>query len=79
MFLSSKLCQWQNQRINLTIEFVYDTITNAPSIFQIVIMLINEQEQIEPYHEQIIYVPERDYRTKFNIYLLYPDRPKISW
>ncbi len=72
-------CQWQNQRINLTIEFVYGTITNASFIFEIVIMLINEQEEIEPYDEQIIYVPARHCRTKFNIYLLYPDRPKISW
>ncbi|CAF2695456.1 unnamed protein product [Rotaria sp. Silwood2] len=69
-------CQWQNQRISLTIQFLYANITNPISIFQVIIMIINEEEDIEPYHEQIIYVPKRDCTTKFNIYLLYPNRPK---
>ncbi|CAF4219199.1 unnamed protein product, partial [Adineta steineri] len=39
-------------------------------------MLIDDQETIYPYHEQITYVPKRDCQKKFNIYLLYPHRPK---
>ncbi|CAF4357142.1 unnamed protein product, partial [Didymodactylos carnosus] len=44
----------------------------------IIIMLIDEQRQIAPYHEQIIYVHKRDCGTKFNIYLPYPHQPKHS-
>ncbi|CAF4792239.1 unnamed protein product, partial [Rotaria sp. Silwood2] len=40
------------------------------------IMLIDENGQITPYFEQITYMPSRDCDTKFNIYLLYPNRPK---
>jgi len=39
-------------------------------------MLIDQSGEIVRNAEQIIYVPNRDCNTKYNIYLLYPDRPK---
>ncbi|CAF2505877.1 unnamed protein product [Rotaria sp. Silwood2] len=71
-------CQWQNQRISLTFQLVYHTTKFGISVFQVIIMLIDEQRQITSYHEQITYVPKRDCGTKFNIYLLYPYQPKNS-
>ncbi|CAF1503226.1 unnamed protein product [Adineta ricciae] len=71
-------CQWQNQRISLTIQLIYRNSTYIISVFQLIITLIDEQGQIGPYHEQLTYVPKRDCGTKFNIYLLYPDKPKNS-
>ncbi|CAF1380778.1 unnamed protein product [Adineta ricciae] len=39
-------------------------------------MLIDQHGQIAPYHERLTYVPDRDCKAKYNLYLLYPDRPK---
>ncbi|CAF4688524.1 unnamed protein product [Rotaria sp. Silwood1] len=69
-------CQWQNQRISLTLQLVHRAETYTIAIFQVIIMLIDERRQITSYHEQITYVPKRDCGTKFNIYLLYPNQPK---
>ncbi|CAF1222459.1 unnamed protein product [Adineta steineri] len=69
-------CHLQNQRISLTLQLIYRTITDNIHSFQLVIMLIDDQETVYPYHEQITYVPKRDCQKKFNIYLLYPRRPK---
>ncbi|CAF3580012.1 unnamed protein product [Rotaria sp. Silwood1] len=41
-------------------------------------MLIDEQGNIAPNHKQITYIPAHHCSTKFNIYLLYPHRPKHS-
>ncbi|CAF1479735.1 unnamed protein product [Adineta ricciae] len=72
-----KRCQWQNQRISLTLQFIYQTnASNAGSIFQLVITLIDQQKYVTSYHEQILYIPEENCDTKFNIYLLYPTKPK---
>ncbi|CAF3857072.1 unnamed protein product, partial [Rotaria sordida] len=69
-------CQWQNQRISLTLQLAYRTVSYTIAVFQIIILLIDEQRQISSYYEQITYVPKRDCDTKFNLYILYPDRPK---
>ncbi|CAF2543175.1 unnamed protein product [Rotaria sp. Silwood2] len=71
-------CQWQSQRVSLTLQFRTQTIIAPPVIFQLIIMLIDEQGNIAPNHEQITYMPAYDCNTKFNIYLLYPYRPKYS-
>ncbi|CAF1125379.1 unnamed protein product [Adineta steineri] len=71
-------CQWQNQRISLTLQFIYHSSIYLISIFQILIMIVDQQREISSYHEQIKYVPKRDCNTKFNLYLLYPDQPKNS-
>ncbi|UJR07008.1 hypothetical protein I4U23_011297 [Adineta vaga] len=69
-------CQWQNQRISLTIQLVWRSMTFQMTIFELIIMLIDEHGQIEAYYERITYMPDRDCNTKYNLYLLYPDRPK---
>jgi hypothetical protein len=68
------LCQYQNQRISLTIQ------VRASFDFQIQFAIIitlrdNQQNFIESY-DQMNYLYERDCRKKFNIYLLYSTRPK---
>ncbi|CAF4675885.1 unnamed protein product, partial [Rotaria sp. Silwood2] len=62
-------CQWQNQRVSLTVQLVRRAHTYTIAVFQIIIMLINEQRQITSYHEQIMYSPKRDCGTKYNLYL----------
>ncbi|CAF3945990.1 unnamed protein product [Rotaria sordida] len=69
-------CQWQNQRISLTLQFLWRSTASITVIFQVIIMLIDENGQIAPNFEQITYMSSRDCNTKFNIYLLYPNRPK---
>lgn len=69
-------CQWQNQRISLTLRLVARSATSSNIVFQVVIMLIDENGSIAPYHEQIQFMPFRDCNAKFHTYLLYPDRPK---
>lgn len=71
-------CQWQNQRVSLTLQFIYRTPTYFLPVFQIIIMLINEQHEIASHVEHVIYIPKHDCGIKFNIYLLYLDQPKNS-
>ena len=69
-------CQWQNQRVSLTLKLAYRTSTLANVVFQLIIMLIDEDGHILSDHEQITFIPSRHCNTKFNSYLLYPHRPK---
>ncbi|CAF1195873.1 unnamed protein product [Adineta ricciae] len=69
-------CQWQNQRVSLTIQIVWRSVTFQMAIFELIIMLINEYGQIGSYHERITHMPARECNKKYNLYLLYPDRPK---
>ncbi|CAF3030132.1 unnamed protein product [Rotaria sp. Silwood2] len=64
-------CQWQNQRVGLTVQLVHRADTYTIAVFQIIIMLIYEQRPIASYHEQIMYAPKRDCGTKYNLSLLY--------
>ena len=69
-------CQWQNQRISLTLQFIWRSTASTNLIFQAMIVLVDEYGHIAPYHEEITYIPSQDCDAKFNIYLLYPDQPK---
>ncbi|CAF4904298.1 unnamed protein product, partial [Rotaria socialis] len=69
-------CQWQNQRVSLTLQFIWRNLASTHVLFQAIIMMIDENERIAPNYEQITYMHSRDCDTKFNIYLLYPNRPK---
>ncbi|UJR12680.1 hypothetical protein I4U23_016854 [Adineta vaga] len=69
-------CQWQNQRISLTLRLSFHSSILVNIAFQLIIILIDEFEQILINHEQITFVPIRDCNTEFNIYLLYPHRSK---
>ncbi|CAF5093305.1 unnamed protein product, partial [Rotaria sp. Silwood1] len=69
-------CQYQNQRVSLTIKF--QTLSDSLStLFAIIISLIDDSEQrIIHSHEQFTYLSIRDCKSKFNFYLLYSTRPK---
>jgi hypothetical protein len=69
-------CEWQNQRISLTLQLIWRSSESSIVIFQLIIMIIDEYGQILPSSDQLTYMPTRDCNTKFNIYLLYPNRPK---
>ncbi|CAF3051659.1 unnamed protein product [Rotaria sp. Silwood2] len=70
------ICQYQNQRVSLTIQF--RALSDSYSIvFAIIVTLIDDSEQrtIHSY-EKLTYLSIRDCKVKFNIYLLYSTRPK---
>jgi len=69
-------CQYQNQRVSLTIKF-RALASSRQILFAIIIMLIDDSEQqIVQSYEQLTYLSASDCQTKFNIYLLYSTRPK---
>ncbi|CAF3605898.1 unnamed protein product [Adineta steineri] len=69
-------CQYQNQRVSLTIKFqaFYDS-WRIPFII-IVSLIDNSDQRIIHSYEQITYIPMKNCQTKFNMYLLYSTRPK---
>ncbi|CAF5074486.1 unnamed protein product, partial [Rotaria sp. Silwood1] len=70
------ICQYQNQRVSLTIQF--RALSDSYStVFAIIVALIDDSEQrtIHSY-EKLTYLSIRDCKVKFNIYLLYSTRPK---
>jgi hypothetical protein len=69
-------CQYQNQRISLSIQFRASS-QSWQTPFAIIISLIDESdERIIHSNEQFTYLSTRDCQIKFNIYLLYSTRPK---
>jgi hypothetical protein len=66
-------CEYQNQRVSLTIQI--QIISQWRTIFLFLITFIDEQENIQSY-DYIEYLSIRDCNTKFNVYLLYSIRPK---
>ena len=69
------LCQYQNQRINMTIRLTSD---DQHATYVIVSMLMddsNERQQIDAY-EQFIYIAKESCSMTLNRYLLFPSRPK---
>jgi len=71
-------CQYQNQRISLTLRF--QTFSDSHRIlFAIVILLIdNTTEKVIHSTEQLTYLFALDCQKKFHVYLLYGTRPKQS-
>jgi hypothetical protein len=69
-------CQYQNERISLTIKFL--ALASSLQIpFAIIISLIDDSDnKIIHSYEQLSYLSVKDCKTKFNIYLLYSTRPK---
>ena len=67
-------CQYQNQRVSLTLQI--KSSFDFRTMFTVIITLRDdEQNQIQS-HEQFNYLYERDCSKKYNIYLLYVNRPK---
>ncbi|CAF1606602.1 unnamed protein product [Rotaria magnacalcarata] len=71
------VCQYQNQRISLTLQFrALSDAWRTP--FVLVVLLIDDSDEKTIHsHEQITYLPIRDCHVKFHAYLLYLLRPKI--
>ncbi|CAF1548192.1 unnamed protein product, partial [Adineta steineri] len=70
------MCQYQNQRISLTLQF--QTYADSRQIlFAIVVLLIDDShDRLIHSHHQFSYLYIRNCQIKFNIYLLYLTRPK---
>ena len=70
-------CEYQNQRVSLTLRFHthHSPFIWRTTLFQFFILLLDEESTIQSY-EQITYSPIRDCNMKYNIYLLFKDRPK---
>jgi hypothetical protein len=70
-------CQYQNQRVSLTIQF-HVTSDSVQIPFIIIISLIDENnERIIHSSEQFTYLSVKHCQRKFNFYLLYSTKPKI--
>ena len=70
-------CQWQNQRVSLTLQILpFASYEKRIFIYHIFIYLIDDQYQIIHNYEEINYIPVIDCHTKYNRYLLYPNKPK---
>ena len=70
------ICQYQNQRISLTLQFRV-TSDSVQIPFLIIISLIDSiYERIIHSSEQFTYLSIKHCQQKFNIYLLYSTRPK---
>ncbi|CAF4353476.1 unnamed protein product [Rotaria sp. Silwood2] len=69
-------CQYQNQRVSLTVKF--RALSDSWStLFSMIVSLIDDSnERIIHSYEQFTYLSIRDCKIKFNIYLLYSTRPK---
>ena len=69
-------CQYQNQRISLTVQF-QAFFNSWQTLFAIVVSLIDDGEKgIIHSYEQISFLPAKHCQTKFHLYLLYSTRPK---
>ncbi|CAF4313515.1 unnamed protein product, partial [Adineta steineri] len=69
------LCQYQNQRVSLTLQL---SSIDRHTTYAIVIMLINEIDQRQDIHsyDQFVYITKQSCSIKLNRYLLFPERPK---
>ena len=65
-------CQYQNQRVSLTLRFLP---VDRHTIYAIVVKLIDQYDQLHSY-EQFTFMALWGCKIKFNIYLLYSTRPK---
>ncbi|UJR17350.1 hypothetical protein I4U23_004245 [Adineta vaga] len=68
-------CEYQSQRVALTLEFQPEIMPVQQTIFSFVVMLIDNESQINSY-EKILYTPRGNCDIKFNINLLFATRPK---
>ncbi|CAF4054951.1 unnamed protein product, partial [Adineta steineri] len=67
-------CQFQNQRVTLTIRIRQENLEKF-NVIGIIIRLVDHTGLAHSY-EQITYVPVVNCDTKYNLHLLYQDRPK---
>ena len=67
-------CQYQNQRVSVTLQVRVSS--DWQTLFAIILLLIDDDEQLINSYDQIQYLSIRDCDIKFNNYLLYSTRPK---
>ncbi|CAF1027141.1 unnamed protein product [Rotaria sordida] len=67
-----KLCQYQNQRVSLTLRLLP---IDRYSIYEIVVKLIDDNYEINSY-QKFVFLSSWGCSMKFNTYLLYSTRPK---
>lgn len=68
-------CQFQSQRVSLTIQFRKECAPVCRGIYAIVVMLVDSDNQIHS-HDRFTYVSTDHCDMKYNIYLLYQTRKK---
>ena len=68
-------CQFQGQRVSLTLQMRKICAPNCQGIFRLLVTLVDNKQVVHS-QEQITYVSTEDCNKKFNIYLLYNERPK---
>ncbi|CAF3716878.1 unnamed protein product [Rotaria sp. Silwood1] len=67
-------CQYQKQRVSLTLRLQNENLGKF-NVIGVIVGLVDNTGLIHS-HEQFTYIPGPDCNTKFDIYLLYRDRPK---
>ncbi|CAF0839228.1 unnamed protein product [Adineta steineri] len=68
-------CQYQNQRVSLTIQ-IRAPPNDGRTPFAFVVSLIDNDDQVINSYEQLTYLSAKACQKKINIYLLYLTRPK---
>jgi hypothetical protein len=68
-------CQFQNQRISLTLQFGKECAPSCHGVYGIVLTLVDNDQDIHSY-EQLTYISTNNCTMKYNLYLLYRFRPK---
>jgi hypothetical protein len=69
-------CQYQNQRVSLTIRLRASSDSLRTLFIVIVSLIDNSDRRIIHSHQQFTYLSIQDCQTKFNVYLIYATRPK---
>ncbi|CAF2050960.1 unnamed protein product [Rotaria magnacalcarata] len=70
-----KQCQFQSQRISLTLKIGKECAPNCRGVYGVVLALIDHQKIIHSY-EQLTYITTINCDLKYNLYFLYGSRPK---
>ncbi|CAF1467884.1 unnamed protein product [Adineta ricciae] len=69
-----RFCQYQNQRVSLTIQLRQQNLVQQ-HVISLIVRLVDHTGIIHSF-QQITYIPIIDCDTKYNIHLLYHHRPK---
>ncbi|CAF3512691.1 unnamed protein product [Rotaria sp. Silwood1] len=68
-------CQYQSQRVSLTLQFTKECAPNCHGIYIVVVILIDNHQVIHSY-EQLTYISTVNCDMKYNLYFLYGSRLK---
>ena len=68
-------CQFQSQRVSLTLEFTKECAPNCHGIYTVVVTLVDDHQVIHSY-ERFTYISTVNCNMKYNLYFLYESRLK---